>query len=157
MANINTASGNTDTSPSERVRTILLVDDCQSITKAMKLSLSEFGFRVLTAVSAAEAHAVLNRHQVDLIICDNLMTGTFGTELIKQVRESRPDVILIMLSGFLPKQLGERIQEELDVFAVLEKPCGMTQLLQVINEAIKEKQEVAEATEATEATEVAEE
>ena len=57
------------------------------------------GYTVLPAVSAAQALDLLERHHVDLVLTDQMMPGTMGTELARQLRATRPPPPLIIVSG----------------------------------------------------------
>ena len=57
------------------------------------------GYTVLPAVSAAQALDLLERHHVDLVLTDQMMPGTMGTELARQLRATRPSLPIIIVSG----------------------------------------------------------
>jgi CheY-like chemotaxis protein len=78
---------------------ILCVDDEEIPRTLRQLVLVKQGYTVLSAVSAAEALDLLDRHHVDLVLTDQMMPGIVGTELAKRLRLSRPSLPIIIVSG----------------------------------------------------------
>jgi len=65
-------------------KTILIVDDEESVLVVLKNSLMKLGheFRILTALDAATALKFMEKYQVDLLITDYHMQGMNGLELL---------------------------------------------------------------------------
>ena len=80
--------------------TLLCVDDEANILSSLKRLFRPTGYRVLTAPGGAEALAILDREEVDLVISDMRMPGMSGAELLAAVRSRRPDTVRILLTGF---------------------------------------------------------
>lgn len=78
---------------------ILCVDDEPNPLFLRKLVLERAGFHVITAASSQQALEVLSRDGADLVVSDQLMPGTTGTELARLVKEQRPDLPVIIISG----------------------------------------------------------
>lgn len=81
-------------------RTILLVDDEENITSALARLLRRDGYTILRANSGQAGLAVLEQHQVGVIISDQRMPEMTGTEFLTQVRALYPDTVRIVLSGY---------------------------------------------------------
>ncbi|MBV8475497.1 MAG: response regulator [Acidobacteria bacterium] len=79
--------------------TILCIDDEQNALKIRKMLLERSGYRVLTTADAATAIEMVQTHPVDLVISDHLLVGGTGTELAKEIKELRPGLPVILLSG----------------------------------------------------------
>jgi CheY-like chemotaxis protein len=63
--------------------------------------LVDLGYRVIEAKSAEEALRVIGKGAgVDLIVTDHLMPGMSGTDLARTIRESRPDLPVLVVSGY---------------------------------------------------------
>jgi CheY-like chemotaxis protein len=78
---------------------ILCVDDEQLPLALRKLVLEKQGYKVVSANSVAEALRVLDAEHVDLVLTDQLMPGGTGTELAKRVKQTRPGLPVILISG----------------------------------------------------------
>ena len=116
-------------------KTILLVDDDSKLLRALKRHLTE-DYRVLTAISPGEASVFLMREEVDLILSDNLMSGELGADFLESIGEKYPHIKLLMLSGYLPDTVAERIVKSGAVHKVLTKPCAITDVEFAINDAL---------------------
>lgn len=81
-------------------RTLLLVDDEENITSALVRLLRRDGYHILRANSGPEGLALLAQHEVGVIISDQRMPGMTGVEFLGKVRESYPDTVRIVLSGY---------------------------------------------------------
>ena len=80
---------------------VLLVDDDPMVLAGTSAMLQDLGHRVVTATSAAPALDVLQSDTaVDLVITDHAMPGMTGTELAKHIRDMRPDLPIILASGY---------------------------------------------------------
>lgn len=86
--------------PSQSQFTLLFVDDEENVLSALKRIFMEENYTILTAVSAAQALALLEQHPVQLVVSDHRMPGMTGAELLKRIKETWPDVIRIMLTGY---------------------------------------------------------
>jgi two-component system cell cycle sensor histidine kinase/response regulator CckA len=81
--------------------TILLVDDEDPVRRAMARALARAGFRV---VPAADAEDALTQVQAglrpDAVVTDMMMPGMDGAALARALRASRPELPVILASGF---------------------------------------------------------
>lgn len=78
---------------------VLIVDDEVRSQDAIRRTLDE-DFTVATASNADEARALLERHEVSVILCDQRMPGQTGVVFLKEVRERWPDTVRIVISGY---------------------------------------------------------
>nr|WP_305045099.1 sigma-54 dependent transcriptional regulator [Geoalkalibacter sp.] len=79
---------------------ILIVDDEESLREVLSIMLHREGYRVEAAVDGAQALARLKDHAYDLIISDIKMPRVGGFELLRHVRETSPDTVMIMITAF---------------------------------------------------------
>jgi DNA-binding response OmpR family regulator len=92
-------------SPSARVfdgLRVLLAEDDESTRHMIRSSLKRIGVRdVVLAADGDEALAAFKAavERLDLIVCDWLMPGLSGLDLLKEVRGIRPDMPFVMLTG----------------------------------------------------------
>ena len=77
---------------------LLVVDDDARILALLSRYLTEHGYRVTTAASAAEARAKLESLKFDLLVLDVMMPGESGLDLARSLR-GRSDVPILMLTA----------------------------------------------------------
>ena len=82
--------------------TILVVEDDPDVREMIVGILSDLGYQTLVATNGPEALAILNRdHSVDLLFTDIVMpAGMSGTELAHQASRLRPDLKVLLSSGY---------------------------------------------------------
>lgn len=79
----------------------LLVDDEELVRMSTADMLSDLGFAVVEAGSAEEAVQVLKSgREVDVVVTDHLMPGLTGTELARHVQQTRPELPVLLVSGY---------------------------------------------------------
>lgn len=109
---------------SREALTILAVDDDPLVLMNTVALLEDLGHQVLEAHSAPAALELLRRHgHIDLLITDQAMPNMTGTELIAALDQFRPDMPVILASGY-----GESIHIERQATVRLGKPFGQEQL-----------------------------
>jgi CheY-like chemotaxis protein len=84
---------------------ILLVDDNRDGLVVRRLLLEEAGCQVETAGGPEEALKLFDRATFDVVVTDYRMPQMNGTELITRIRALKPEVRIILLSGWV-EQLG---------------------------------------------------
>src|SRR5690606_19529831 len=83
-----------------RRRTILVVDDDELVLRNTAEMLAEPGHQVVTARSAADALKILDQLQVDLVVSDHAMPHMTGMQLAERLRQSHPQLPVILVSGY---------------------------------------------------------
>lgn len=86
--------------PNMETRTILVVDDEQSIRFLYKEELEEAGYRVITAADGDEALYKVKKERPDLITLDIRMPGMDGIEVLHRIREMNKDIPVIMSTAY---------------------------------------------------------
>ncbi len=88
---------------------ILLVDDHPIVRQGLRQVLSEAGFEIAgEAGSGEEVLALLPTLEMDLIILDLFMPGIHGLEVLKEVRQKRPRLPVLVLSIYPEEQFAMR-------------------------------------------------
>jgi two-component system, cell cycle sensor histidine kinase and response regulator CckA len=89
--------------------TILLVEDLKDLREVMTDILSRRGFRVLAASDGVDAVKIASETQssIDLIVADITMPRMSGPETVKKIREFRPEIKVIYLSGYKESVIPE--------------------------------------------------
>jgi hypothetical protein len=110
--------------------TILLVDDEASVLRATSAILRSAGYRVVEAPTPSEA-LLAATHDFDMLVSDIVLPGITGRELAKRIREHRPSLPVLFISGYVPEG---RAQPDADL---LSKPYTPEALLARVREALR--------------------
>ena len=99
---LNRCGVNEDRSHLEGDERILLVDDDRLVCEIMKNSLEKLGYRVTLATSGHEAIGIVRENPAapDLVVTDQVMPNLTGIEVARAIREIRPDLPVILCTGF---------------------------------------------------------
>jgi PAS domain S-box-containing protein len=79
---------------------VLLVDDEDLVRTSTSQMLSDLGYSVIEANSAASAMAHLSDPTLVLVMTDHLMPGMTGTEFAREVQAARPGLPILIISGY---------------------------------------------------------
>jgi len=111
------------------VGTVLLVEDEDPVRMFSARALRNKGYTVLEAKSGEQALKIIAEggDPIDLIITDVVMPRMDGPALIKQVRETMPDVKVIFISGYTEDTFRKRLDNEQGIH-FLPKPFSLKQL-----------------------------
>jgi PAS domain S-box-containing protein len=80
-------------------KTILLVDDEADLREVLDISLSDIGYKVLTAENGTQALNILNDNDIPVVVTDIKMPGIDGIELLRKIKSKNPEAEVIMLTG----------------------------------------------------------
>ncbi|MFT5684925.1 MAG: DNA-binding response OmpR family regulator [Myxococcota bacterium] len=121
--------------PSERVRSILVIDDSSDVLSLCTAVLKHAGYRSHTASCGADGLAIFAREPIDLVILDMGLPDMDGEEVLAALRALRVDVRVLISSGYTREKL-DRIRSE-EVVGFLRKPWGLKELLEIIEVALR--------------------
>ena len=110
---------------------ILTVDDDELVLINTVEMLKEMGHQVHPARSAREALECIEQQRFDLMITDHAMPHMTGSQLVAIVRERRPDMRVILVSGYAEVVSGQTI----DV-PRLAKPFSLDQLVAIVRTVV---------------------
>jgi two-component system cell cycle sensor histidine kinase/response regulator CckA len=119
--------------------TILLVEDEDPVRLFTARALRNKGYKVLEARSGEAAIELLDgfAEPIDMLITDAVMPVIDGPALIKLVRQDRPDIRVICISGHTDESLRARVAEAGNVL-FLPKPFSLKQLAQRVKERMSD-------------------
>jgi two-component system, cell cycle sensor histidine kinase and response regulator CckA len=119
--------------------TILLVDDEELIIDVGKAFLEKLGYRVIVARGGAEAlEMIKGQTSIDLVILDLIMPGMDGGNTFDRIRELRPDMPVILSSGYaLNGQASEILRRGCNGF--IQKPFTIYNFSQKIRKALDDR------------------
>lgn len=117
-------------------RTILVVDDEESVRDSLVRILAKEGYQVRVASSGETALLAVRQEPPDLLLTDLRMPGMDGIELLKAVKAISPETQVIVMTAFGSVEVAVRAMKEgADDF--LEKPLSRAVLLQVVANAFR--------------------
>jgi DNA-binding response OmpR family regulator len=115
-------------------RSILVVEDDPTLTRAITRNLVARGYEVRTAASVAEAVAAVNVSRPALVLLDIDLPDGSGWEVLRELRARDGEhTSVIVMSALRP---NPRLVAELECFGVLEKPFPMEALLRQVAESL---------------------
>jgi PAS domain S-box-containing protein len=118
-----------------RPMAILTVDDDALVLLNTAAMLEDLGHVVYQAASGAEALALVDKHEIDLLLTDFAMPQMNGVELADAVRAQRPDLPVLLATGFA--ELGEGASPHMPRLA---KPFTQAELARAIANAVDPEQ-----------------
>ncbi len=118
--------------------TILLVEDDEPVRAVIGTMLEGKGYRVLSARDVRSAIALIDEaaNDVQLLLTDAVLPGLTGAELIERGRVARPDLQVLLMSGYSEGAEGI-INTEDDTVALIQKPFSAEQLLRKLREVLR--------------------
>jgi two-component system response regulator HydG len=122
---------------------ILLIDDEESLCNAAEKILVKEGYRVATVHTAQDGLRKFETDGAELVITDLMLPDLDGTELLKRIKQLRPDVEVIVITGH---GTVERAVEamRLGAYDFIEKPLDRTLLVKATGKAVEKQRLAAE-------------
>jgi PAS domain S-box-containing protein len=119
-------------------RTILLVDDEEVLREVCSEILHHLGFQTLTAVDGEEGLALFKERANELacVLLDLSMPRMDGVSAFREMKRLRPDIPVILCSGFLEKDAMRRFTRE-GLAGFVQKPYRLATLQETIEKALK--------------------
>ncbi|MCX8044991.1 MAG: ATP-binding protein [Desulfobacterota bacterium] len=116
---------------------ILFVDDEEALVEVGHEMLEEIGYTVSVKTDAREALEVFRAQpeQFDLIITDKNMPGMTGFDLAREIARIRPDIPMILCSGYHDEVEAEKARE-LGFRDIIVKPLSMRDIAETIKHAL---------------------
>lgn len=117
---------------------ILIIDDEKSILDLLSVVFKKEGYRVRATLSAKKALELLNKEEFGLILTDIKLPEMSGFEILKRVRESKPDIAVVMITAYgNVKQAVEALKA--GAFDYVVKPFDVDELKITVAKALEKK------------------
>jgi two-component system response regulator PilR (NtrC family) len=117
---------------------ILIIDDEKSILDLLSVVFEKEGYHVETSLAATRAVDLMGHKDFDLIISDIKMPKMNGMELLKYVRENRPDIPVVMITAYgTIKQAVEALKAGAMDYVV--KPFDVEELKIIVAQGLEKK------------------
>jgi two-component system cell cycle sensor histidine kinase/response regulator CckA len=112
---------------------VLIVDDETSLRQFADRVLREAGYTTVVASDGPEAIEIAaTLEPLDLLVTDVMMPQMTGDELARRLRQSRPELKVLYLTGFSDRLFKEKATLWADE-AFLDKPCSVKGLRQAVS------------------------
>lgn len=119
--------------PRER---ILVVDDEKLIRMTLRSRLEKDGYEVHEAETGAAALSLLQEEEPELVLLDYRLPDTDGIEVLRRIRELRPDVPVLLMTAY--SSVGSAVEAmKLGAYDYLDKPVRTEDLMAAIAKALE--------------------
>lgn len=120
--------------------TILFVDDEKCLADLGKIMLEDYGYTVesVTNPDVALASFKENQGKFDMVITDYMMPEMTGDKLARKILEIRPDIPIIMCTGF-NKSLTPEIVNDAGIKKFITKPIELENFVKIIRDLFEGK------------------
>ena len=116
-------------------KTILVVDDEDSICQVLKGILTDEGYDVLTAGTGEDALRLVDEELPDLVLLDIWLPGIDGVETLKQIKTKHFAMPVVMISGHGTIESAV-ISTKLGAFDFIEKPLSLDKVVLTVEHAL---------------------
>jgi len=116
-------------------KTILIVDDEESIRQSLGGVLVDDGYEVVTAGSGEEALKVVEEEMLSLVLLDIWLPGIDGIETLKIIKSEHPQLRVVMMSGHGTIETAVKATK-LGAFDFIEKPLSLDKVLLIVKHAL---------------------
>jgi YesN/AraC family two-component response regulator len=130
-----------------QTKSILIIDDDETIQAVLKEILQLEGYVVETAATGKEAIEKSQANFFNLSIIDIKLPDMEGTELISELNKADPQMIKIVITGFPSFDNAVR-SLNLGADAYVTKPVNSNELLELVAEKIEKQQTASKVNEA---------
>jgi signal transduction histidine kinase/ActR/RegA family two-component response regulator len=111
---------------------ILLVEDDPRVRTATVGALEDLGYEPIACSGGAEALALFDSMEFDLVISDVIMPEMTGPEMVRELKTRRPDIAVLFVTGYV----GEGEGEDLVGYNLLRKPFTVNTLATAVASAL---------------------
>ncbi|MCK4893680.1 MAG: response regulator [Calditrichia bacterium] len=117
---------------------VVLVDDEEMVLKSLNSLLDlETEYNVKTFTSVRKALEFIQKNEIDLVISDYLMPEMDGISFLAKVKEHRPEVPRIILTGYADKENAIKAINDVGLFQYIEKPWDNDDLLIIVRNGLE--------------------
>lgn len=119
---------------SDRLKTVLLIDDDESLRRVIEFTLQEAGYHVLTAADGETGLQLFARELPPVVVTDIQMPGASGYDVLKRIKGERPETLVVVITahGTVEKAVEAM---KLGAYDYLTKPFSRDELRMVVAKA----------------------
>ncbi|MEN8230044.1 MAG: sigma-54 dependent transcriptional regulator [Bacteroidota bacterium] len=116
--------------------TILLIDDEPNQVTSVRAFLERRDYSVISASSGMEGIRMMREESVDLVLSDFRMPDMNGLEVVRSVKQTNPEVPVIIITAFSDTQEAVQVMKE-GAFDYLSKPIDLDELELLIRKVVE--------------------
>ncbi|HET6577200.1 MAG TPA: response regulator, partial [Gemmatimonadales bacterium] len=121
--------------------TVLVVEDEEGVREVVGRMLERLGFEVITAEDGIEALGRLDHHEgaMAAVLLDLSMPRMGGPEVLQQIRERRPELPVVLMSGYTEQEVASKLLGPEGAAAFLQKPFlpeDLTSVLRHVSQSV---------------------
>ena len=122
-------------------RRVLVAEDDHLLAATVDDVLKEHGFCVVLAGDGEEALASAARKRFDVLLTDLRMPRLDGAALIRRLRDHRPELPIVVMTGHAPSDWRTALQHEGEgPLVLLNKPVSMRTLMRTLHDVLGDPQ-----------------
>ena len=119
-------------------RNVLVIDDDAVILSSISRQLKNEPFLLELESNPAEGLKKIQRNSYDLVLCDIKMRPMSGLEVLAEIKKTKPEIPVIIISAFVDDQLLESARQ-LGSSDFLIKPVRRGILVEAINRVLRQR------------------
>ncbi len=118
---------------------VLIVEDDEALRNVTERIFTRGGYQVIKAAGGPEAIALAADYdgEIQLLVTDVVMPQMLGKEVAQQIRELRPGIEVLYMSGYAQRVLAAQGRLDGDV-TLIEKPFSATSILEIAGQLLNE-------------------
>lgn len=117
---------------------VMVVDDEEMVVEALRTFLQlETPYDVIAHTTPDAALAAVDTARVDVVVADFMMPGMDGIELLRRVRDRKPQTTRVLLTGYADTDNAIRAINEAGLYYYLQKPWDNEHLKLVIRNGVE--------------------
>ena len=121
------------------MKTILIIDDEDTILDVLRRFLEKIGYVVSTAKTWEMGFEYLDSHTFDLVMLDVHMPGKDGFQVSKEIRAMRPGQRIIIMTGLQAGSVYDYYtSSEADFDDIVYKPFSFDKIKQIVERVLEE-------------------
>lgn len=125
-------------SPAEETDTIVIVDDEEMVlTSLSSFFMLETDYEIKSFTSGKKALEFIEKNDVHLVISDYLMPEMDGISFLAKVRDIKPEIPRIILTGYADKENAIKAINEVGLYQYIEKPWDNEDLRLIVRNALE--------------------
>ena len=117
---------------------ILIIDDEEVLRDVLDAVLRREGFEVIPAASGEEGLACLDQEDIDLIILDMMLPGMSGSEVLRVVRQTNPEIPVVIITAYSSID-GAIVAMKQGAFHYIPKPFKNEEVVLTVNKALEQR------------------